>query len=123
MAASKKRVEDAKRLKYVRALERFHKSIHGFLHNTEELTRPMFVKKVDNALKVLQRVDAVQLYKGELQDLEKLVKKIIAYKESDDEIENIKSEILYSSNQLEKSKNQRRYKKEKYSHSKYEEWE
>lgn len=122
MAASKKRVEDAKRLKYVRALERFHKSIHGFLHNTEELTHEAYVKKIDNALKVLHRVEVVQLYKGELQDLEKLVKKIIDYKESDEAIESIKSDVLYSSNQLEKSKNKRRYKKEKYSHSQ-DEWE
>lgn len=122
MAASKKRVEDAKRLKYVRALERFHKSIQGFLHNTEELTHKSYAKKVDNALKVLNRVESVQLYKGEFQELEKLVKKIIAYKESDEEIETIKCDVLYSSNQLEKSKNKRRYKKEKYSHSQ-EEWE
>ena len=123
MATSRKKIEDAKRLKYVRALERFYKSIHGFLHNTQELTRQSYDKKIDNALKVLRRVEPVQLYKGELQELQKLVEKMIAYQGNDGEIEEMKNDILYSCNQLEKSKNQRRYKKEKHSHSKFEEWE
>jgi len=63
------------------------------------------------------------LYKGELQDLQKLVKKMIAYKESHEDIQNIKEDLLYQSNQLDKSKNARRYKKDKHSKSKYEEWE
>ena len=65
----------------------------------------------------------IALYKGELQDLQKLVKKMIAYKESDEDVENIKEDLLYSSNQLDKSKNARRYKKDKHSKAKYEEWD
>ena len=104
-------------------MERFHKSILSYLANTPELTSEGYNKKITNALKVLQRVEEIALYKGELQDLQKLVKKMMNFKDSDEDIEDIKSEILYSSNQLDKSKNSRRYKKDKHSQSKYEDWE
>ena len=123
MAASKKAIENSNRLRYVRALERFHKSIVSYLNNSDDLTKERYDKKIDNALKVYQRVEEIALYKGDLQDLQKLVKKMIAYKESDEDIDNIKEDILYSSNQLDKNKNARRYKKDKHSKSKYEDWE
>ncbi len=123
MAASKKAIENASRLRYIRALERFHKSIVSYFLNTPELTQKGFQKKIDNALKLLNRVDEIALYKGELQDLQKLVKKMISYKDSEEDIESIKEELLYSSNQLDKSKNARRYKKDKHTHSKYDEWD
>jgi hypothetical protein len=47
---------------------------------------------------------------------------MISYKGSSDDIQNIKEELLYSANQLEKSKNARRYKKEKHSSSVYDDW-
>jgi hypothetical protein len=104
-------------------LERFHKSIVSYLSNSDELTNERYDKKIENALKVLQRVEEIALYKGELQDLQMLVKKMISYKGSDKSIDEIKSELLYSSNQLDKNKNARRYKKDKHSKSKYDEWE
>jgi hypothetical protein len=55
--------------------------------------------------------------------VQKLVKKIINYKDSDRDIEEIKEEILYASNQLDKTKNARRYKKDKHSQLKYDDWE
>ena len=123
MAASKKAIENSNRLRYVRALERFHKSIVSYLNNSDDLTKERYDKKIDNALKVYSRVEEIALYKGDLQDLQKLVKKMIAYKESDEDIDNIKEDILYASNQLDKNKNARRYKKDKHSKSKYEDWE
>ncbi|HFB53214.1 MAG TPA: hypothetical protein ENJ67_00645 [Sulfurimonas autotrophica] len=123
MAASKKAIENSNRLRYVRALERFHKSIVSYLNNSEDVTKERYDKKIDNALKVYNRVEEIALYKGDLQDLQKLVKKMIAYKESDEDMDNIKEDILYSSNQLDKNKNARRYKKDKHSKSKYEDWE
>jgi len=121
--ASQKAVENANRLRYIRALERFHSSIISYLLNTPECSKEGFDKKINNSLKVLQRVEEIVLYKGELQDLQKLVTKIINYKESEKSIEEIKEDILYSSNQLDKSKNARRYKKDKHAQSKYEDWE
>jgi hypothetical protein len=123
MAASKKAIENSNRLRYVRALERFHKSILSYLNNSDELSKERYDKKIENALRVYQRVEEISLYKGELQDLQKLVKKMIAYKESNEDIDNIKEELLYTTNQLDKNKNARRYKKDKHSKSKYEDWE
>jgi hypothetical protein len=123
MAASKKAIENSNRLRYVRALERFHKSIVSFLNSSSELTKERYDKKIDNALKLYNRVEEVTLYKGELQDLQKLVKKMISYVDTHQSIEEIKDDILYSSNQLEKSKNARRYKKDKHAKSKYADWE
>jgi len=123
MAASQKAVDNANRLRYIRALERFHKGMVSYLLNTEELTQKSFDKKIDNSLKLLNRTEEIALYKGELQDLQKLVKKMISYKESDEDIDNIKEELLYSSNQLDKSKNAKRYKKDKHVNSKYDEWD
>lgn len=121
--ASQKAIDNAHRLRYIRALERFHRSVLSYLSTTANLSKEGYDKKIQNSLKVLQRVEEIAIYKGDLQDLQKLVKKIIGYKESDKEIDEIKDEILYESNQLDKSKNARRYKKDKYSNSKYEEWE
>jgi len=123
MAASQKAIDNANRLRYIRALERFHKSIVSYLLNTPELSHKGFNKKIDNALKLLNRIDEIALYKGELQDLQKLVKKMISYKDSEEDIENIKEELLHSSNQLDKSKNAKRYKKDKHANAKYDEWE
>ncbi|EQB34287.1 hypothetical protein M947_11660 [Sulfurimonas hongkongensis] len=123
MSASKKTIENSNRLRYIRALERFHKSIISYLSNTKELTHEGFNKKIDNASKILKRVQVIDLYKGDLQDLQKLVTKIISYKDTQREMDEIKSEILYSSNQLDKNKNARRYKKDKHINSKYDEWE
>ena len=123
MSTSQKAIDNAHRLRYIRALERFHNSIISYLMNTPELTKERYEKKIDNANKVLKRVEEIALYKGELQDLQKLVQKIIGFKDSDKDIEDIKEDILYSSNQLDKSKNARRYKKDKHTNSKYDDWD
>ena len=123
MAASQKMVDNSNRLRYIRALERFHKSMISYLSNTPELTKERYNKKIDNALKLLNRVEEVVIYKGELKDLQTLVKKMISYKESEEAIDDIKSNILHSSNQLDKTKNARRYKKDKHSKHKFDEWE
>lgn len=122
MATSKKAIENANRLRYIRALERFHKGMISYLMNTEELTPKSFNKKIENSLKLLNRTEEIDLYKGELKDLQTVVKKMISYKDSEEDIENIKEELLYNSNQLDKSKNAKRYKKDKHTHAKYDEW-
>jgi hypothetical protein len=48
---------------------------------------------------------------------------MISYQESDRDINEIRDEILYAANQLDKTKNARRYKKDKYSQTKYDDWE
>lgn len=123
MAASSKAIDNSNRLRYIRALERFHKSIISYLNNSPELTQAGYDKKITNALKVLNRVEEMPIYKGEIQDLQILVKKMISYKESEKDIDDIKDEILHTSNQLDKSKNARRYKKDKHANAKYDEWD
>lgn len=122
MAASQKIVESAHRLRYVRALERFLKSMLSYLSNTPELTQEGYDKKIESALKILKRVEEADLYKGDLKDLETLVKKMISHKGSSQDINTIKEELLHSANHLEKSKNARRYKKEKHASSLYDDW-
>ncbi len=121
--ASQKAVDNANRLRYIRALERFHKSITGFLSTNADISKESYTKKIDANLKMLQRVEEVALYKGDLQDLQKLIKKAVEFQASDKDMDEIKDEILYASNQLDKTKNARRYKKDKYSQSKYSDWE
>ena len=51
------------------------------------------------------------------------VEKILGYRDSDEDIQQIKQDILYTTNQIEKSMNQRQYKKDKHSSSKFKDWE
>ncbi|MHC3995361.1 hypothetical protein ACXWTF_11075 [Thiomicrolovo sp. ZZH C-3] len=121
--ASAKKVEDAARLRYIRVLERFTSSITKYLFKAEEPTREQFDKKVDNNRKYLDRIEKVALYKGDYNDLETLVTKILTYRESDATIEELKEDILYTANQIEKSMNRRRYKKDKHNSDKFKDWE
>ena len=121
--ASQKVIENSNRLRYVRALERFHKSIISYLQSTSELSKGGYAKKIESSLKVLQKVEEASLYKGDLQDLQKLIFKMISFADADKEIQQIKEELIYTSNQLEKTKNARRYKKDKHSQSKFDDWE
>jgi len=121
--ASEKQLENTKRLRYIRTLERFSKSITNYLFKADEITKEIFDKKVDNNLKYLSRTEKVHLYKGEYNDLEKLVERIVSYRQSEEVIETIKEELLYAANQIEKSVNQRQYKKDKHTQDKFKEWE
>lgn len=121
--ASAKQLENTKRLRYIRTLERFSKSITNYLFKADEITKEIFDKKVDNNLKYLERTEKVHLYKGEYSDLEKLVQNIISYRQGEATIETVKEELLYEANQIEKSVNQRRYKKDKHTQDKFKEWD
>lgn len=121
--SSAKKVENAQRLRYIRVLERFSSSIINYLFKSETLSREVFDKKVDNNRKYLERTEPVSLYKGEYSDLEALVKKILTYRDSDEEVDTIKEDVLYTANQIEKSMNRRRYKKDKHAGDKFKDWE
>ena len=123
MAASQKAIDNSNRLRYIRALERFHKGMISYLMNTPELTSKGFNKKIINSLKLLNRIDEIDLYKGELKDLQTLVKKMAAYQDSEEEVEDIKEKLLYASNQLDKSINAKKYKKDKHTNSKFDDWD
>lgn len=118
-----KKVENAMRLRYIRVLERFMRSISTFLLKSDEVTKEVFDKKIDNNRRYLDRTEPVALYKGELTDLERVVKRMIGLRESDKAIDAIRSELLYEVNQLEKRINDRRYKKDKHTKDKFKDWE
>jgi len=120
---SNKREDNTKRLRYIRVLERFTSSIVNYLSKVDDATKETFDKKVDNNRRYLDRIEKIALYKGEFNELEKLVDKIILYREGDEDIDEIKKEILYQANQIEKSVNQRQYKKDKHTSSKFKDWE
>lgn len=120
---SNKKEESAKRLRYIRILERFTQSIVNYLFRSEEISKEVFNKKVDNNLKYMNRVERVALYKGELSELEDLANMILGFRHGEDEIDVIKSKVLYTSNQLEKSINNKKYKKDKHGSEKFSEWE
>ena len=122
-AGSNKKEENAKRLRYIRVLERFTRSIVHYLFKSEIISKEIFDKKVDNNLKYLNRIESVALYKGELSELEDLANLILRFRNSDDEMDTIKSKVLYASNQLEKNVNSRKYKKDKHGAKKFDEWE
>ena len=117
------KVQNAKRLRYIRVLERFSSSIVNYLFKSENLSKEVYDKKITNNLKYLERTQSVALYKSEYSELEKLIKQMIALRESDRNITDIKEEILYQANQIEKSINKRRYKKDKHTRDKYRDWE
>ncbi len=116
------KIDSAVRLKYIRVLERFLRSVISYLSIPEGITKEGYNKKIENNLKYFQKTQSVALYKGEFSDMESLVKEIIAKAGSDDLIEDIKCDILYKSNKLEKTKNNRKYKKDKHKAEKFNEW-
>jgi len=120
---SSKREDNTKRLRYIRVLERFTSSIVNYLTKVDDPTKEVYNKKVDNNKRYLDRIEKIALYKGEFNELEKLVDKILLYRDGDKEIDEIKKDILYSANQIEKSVNQRQYKKDKHMTSKFKDWE
>ena len=120
---SNKREDNTKRLRYIRVLERFTSSIVNYLTKVDDPSKPTFDKKVDNNKRYLDRIEKIALYKGEFNELEKLVEKIMHYRNSEAEIETLKKDILYMANQIEKSVNQRQYKKDKHTASKFSDWE
>ena len=117
------KADNAKRLRYIRVLERFSSSIVNYLFKSDNISKEVYDKKVANNLKYLERVESVALYKGEYNDLEKLIKQMISFSESEKDIADIKEEILYQANQIEKSINRKRYKKDKHTSDKYKDWE
>lgn len=117
------KIDNTKRLRYIRVLERFSNSIINYLFKSETISKKTYDKKVLNNLRYLERIESVALYKGEYNELEKLIKQMILFQESEKDIQEIKDKLLYQSNQIEKTINNRRYKKDKHTSDKYKDWE
>jgi len=122
MSSKTSKIEDSLRLKYIRVLDRFLKSIVSYFLKNQDADFNGFIKKVDSNLKYLTKTTNMPLYKGEFNDLEKLVMHIIKQKESTASFEEIKSDILYQANQLDKNRKNKRYKKDKHKDFKFKDW-
>ena len=116
------REENAKRLRYIRILERFAHSIINYLSKSDNITHETYNKRIKNNLRYYNKTEKIHLYKGDYNDLEALVVKMINYQNSEDDIESIRSELLRDANKLEQTSNNRKYKKDKHKNSKFDEW-
>lgn len=117
------KAENSKRLRYIRLLGRFISGILSFLAKSENPTKEQYDQKVDMNFRFLEKNEAVKLYKDEYTELEALGQKILDFRASDTDIEEIKESLLYAQNQLEKRINARRYKKSKHDHHARDGWE
>jgi len=122
-SGSPKKEANSKRLRYIRILERFTRSIINYLLKSDTLCKEGFDKKVDNNLRYLNRVESVVLYKGAFSELEAMAEQMVQFRNSDESIETIRNRLLYTANQLEKNMNSKKYKKDKHTAKKFEEWE
>lgn len=121
MNASK--LENSKRLRYIRLLGRFINGILSFLAKSDDPTKEQYDQKVDMNFRFLEKNEAVKLYKDEYMELEALGQKILDYRAGDEVIAKIKEELFYAQNQLEKRVNARRYKKSKHDNHASDGWD
>ncbi len=119
-----KRAQDARRLKYVRVLERFVRSVMGYLVKEDDITFGGFKGKVTKQGRLVDVTPKEELYKEEMVMLEQFVQKLrdAAAGECED-FAKLREELLYQSNQMQKQKNRRKYKKDKHQNKKFDEWE
>lgn len=119
-----KRAQDARRLKYVRVLERFVRSVIGYLVKEEDAGFGGFKAKVNKQGRLVDVAKKEELYKEEMVMLEQFVDRLRrAASEECGDFAALRNELLYQSNQMEKQKNKRKYKKDKHQGKKFEEWE
>ncbi|MGG7073046.1 hypothetical protein U5B43_02130 [Campylobacter sp. 9BO] len=97
--------EKAKRVKYIRALEKFAKSAISALKR-DDFDKSEFEKRSEKNAKILEKLEPVFLDQPYIKELENFVNQVILNGEKD--------ELLRSANLLEKLKNQKSYKKDKH---------
>ncbi|MCK9373164.1 MAG: hypothetical protein M0P91_08195 [Sulfuricurvum sp.] len=117
------KIENSKRLRYIRLLGRFINGILSFLAKSDHATKEQYDQKVDANFRFLEKNEAVKLYKDEYTELEALGQKILDFRAGEETIETIKEELFYAQNQLEKRVNARRYKKSKHDHHAKDGWD
>lgn len=103
--------EKDKRVKYIRALDRFAKSAINILKR-EDFETEIFKKRVEKNLEILNKVEPVLLNEPYTKALENFVNSVVCGKSKD--------ELLKEANLLDKLKNSKSYKKEK--HKKFDEY-
>jgi hypothetical protein len=106
------------RQQYIRALEKFVKSSTNSVKH-DEVTLESFQKKIAALREGFDKVKRVELTSTYHKELQKFCQKIIDMSGIIEDMESLKAEILYGVNQLEKNRNQNKYKKEKHKKQDY----
>lgn len=120
MALGAKQKEDANRLRYIRVIERFIRSVVGYLVKEEKADFEGFCARVAKQKTFLDQVEPAVLYKAEYTKREQFVKTLLdATKEVPEDFSTLKSSLCYTSNQIHKNKNNMKYKKDKHTKHKY----
>ena len=97
--------EKAKRVKYLRALEKFAKFAVGALKR-EDFNEAAFYERADKNAQILKKIEPVFLDQPYTKALENFINSLIA--------NTPREELLRSANALDKLKNSKNYKKEKH---------
>lgn len=120
MGISAKQKEDIGRLRYIRALERFTRSVMGYLAKEEETDFEGFTARVGKQYELLKKAEKTPLYKAEYVQQEAFVDQILAAARAEcEEFDALRQKLLYASNQLHKNRNSKKYKKEKHTKQSY----
>lgn len=121
---SQKQQDEAQRLKYVRVLERFVRSVIGYLVKEEETDFEGYQARVAKQYEFLKKVEPVYLYKEEFQMIERLVQQLLNVADHEcEDFKKLREDLLRQSNLLHKTKNQKRYKKDKHQKGKFKDWD
>ena len=115
-----KRLEEKdKRVKYIRALERFVKSAIAVLKR-EDFDEELFKVRMQKNYQVVAKVEPVVLDSGYTKALEMFVNSVLhVLKNPQDDF---RQNLLKEANALEKLKNNYSYKKDKHKNSGYDGW-
>lgn len=121
---SQKQLDEAQRLKYVRVLERFVRSVIGYLVKEEDIDFEGYQARVAKQYEFLKKVDPVYLYKEEFQLSERFVQQLLNAADGEcEDFDKMREELLHQSNIIHKNKNQKRYKKDKHFKHKFKDWD
>ena len=108
----------------MRVLERFVRSVIGYLVKEENASFGGFKAKVTKQGRLVDVAPKEELYKEEMVMLERFVAKLRESASAEcEDFAKLREELLYHSNQMEKQKNKRKYKKDKHQGRKFDEWE
>jgi len=101
---TEKQKEKYKRTKYTRELERFLNRIVSFINKKEDLTKDELRDYTNRIFKPLEGIETVRLNSPYLNELERYVEKTANLPQGEQDIDDIKKEILHGANQLQKTK-------------------
>ena len=109
---SNKRETQTKRTRCIRILEKFVSRIYAILYNKDDTTKKEYDIRIKKLSTTLSVCDDVEIFSDHLRALRALVEKMLFLSQSEEIIENIKSELRNDINKTEQQRNAKRYKRE-----------